>query len=68
MDPERSTYSEPGAAPHSDAWMRLLGWQGAAPYSDAWMRLLGWQDQIKAEAFAAASSPKISLSSPSVLY
>jgi hypothetical protein len=32
------------------------------------MRLLGWQDQIKAEAFAAASSPKISLSSPSVLY
>jgi hypothetical protein len=39
------TYSEPG--PH---------------HSDAWMRLLGWQDQIKAAAFAAASSSKISLS------
>jgi hypothetical protein len=28
-------------------------------HSEAWMRLLGWQDQLKAEAFASVSSPSL---------
>ena len=37
-----SVYNEPGPA-----------------HSEAWMRLLGWQDQLKAEAFASVSSPSL---------